>query len=171
MDANHLAAGLAMIFLFFEGGPHVQWSGTRFLTWGLPALMIVSACVLGADRSDQGTAADFTRLLGNSSYALYLLHPLVAMVIVTRLWDPWLKANPVITVVSVGVVSALAISVLTYWYFERPLTQALIRIFRRGYDNLTSSSRSPGLAPYAASSLPGRLSPSSHRESPVVPHS
>jgi exopolysaccharide production protein ExoZ len=120
-----IAAGLATIFLFFANGAHVQPSGARFLQWGVPSLMIVAACVLGDRRPDEGPTSDFIRLLGDSSYALYLLHPAVAMLIVQRLWNPWLQVYPPITVISVAVVVALVAAVLVFLLLEKPLMTML----------------------------------------------
>lgn len=61
-------------------------------------------------------------IVGDSSYALYLLHGLVIS-IVHKILAPGFLAGTVIIIV------AVAVSISAHFLFEKPL----IRLFRRGY--------------------------------------
>jgi exopolysaccharide production protein ExoZ len=51
--------------------------GLRFIVWGIPSLLIVSGCALGPQPLKIGPILWVLILLGNASYCIYLLHPLL----------------------------------------------------------------------------------------------
>jgi exopolysaccharide production protein ExoZ len=51
--------------------------GLRFIVWGMPSLLIVSGCALGPQPSKISPVFWVFILLGNASYCIYLLHPLL----------------------------------------------------------------------------------------------
>jgi exopolysaccharide production protein ExoZ len=119
-----IAAGVVGIAL----APWPPWgySGLRFLTWGGPALLMVAGAALGGL-----TVAPRWRplvLLGEASYALYLLHSLpVRAVLQGAAWAeldvaaaPWLYLG-------VAMVGAIALALAVHLAFERPVTRALRR--------------------------------------------
>jgi len=109
--------------------PH-DWGGWRVFWWGLPSAALVAACVLSSAEWQPGPVGRFFGLLGDASYSLYLVHPLVFPLVrwtIVRWIDfsamPWLYAATLF-------VSAIIASVACYFYFERPITRALQRRLR-----------------------------------------
>jgi peptidoglycan/LPS O-acetylase OafA/YrhL len=99
--------------------------GHRWIRWGIPAAFIVAAAVLGSQRWVDGTLGDIARTLGDASYSLYLLHMLVlsgALALMHRLEPVYAPL-----VLMLGWLSAVALSLVTYRYFERPITNFLKR--------------------------------------------
>jgi exopolysaccharide production protein ExoZ len=115
--------------ILWAGEQHLP-SGTRLFLWGLPAATIVACTVLGLRRDPPRWLAAPVKLLGDSSYALYLLHPLVGAV-VFLLWQNWLNRYPMVTVLLVAAVAAQALSIGTFRFFERPCMKAVLNSLRR----------------------------------------
>jgi peptidoglycan/LPS O-acetylase OafA/YrhL len=119
-----IAAGVIGIAL----APWPPWgySGLRFLTWGGPALLIVAGATLG------GLAVPPRWrplvLLGEASYALYLLHSIpVRAVLQGAAWAkldvaaaPWLY-------LALATAGAIALALIVHLAFEQPVTRALRR--------------------------------------------
>ncbi|MCZ7934537.1 polysaccharide biosynthesis acyltransferase UppZ [Agrobacterium leguminum] len=95
----------------------------RLMTWGVPAFFLVAGCVW-LENAGLWPKRLFKpiEIVGDSSYALYLLHGLVIS-IVHKILAPGLLAGVVIIIV------ALTVSVFAHFLFERPL----IKLFRRRY--------------------------------------
>ncbi|QCL96583.1 polysaccharide biosynthesis acyltransferase UppZ [Agrobacterium tumefaciens] len=93
----------------------------RLITWGVPAFFLVAGCVwLENAGLWPRRLLKPIEIIGDSSYALYLLHGLVISII-NKILAPGILAGAVIIVV------ALAVSVLAHFLFEKPL----IKLFRR----------------------------------------
>lgn len=106
---------------------HGAW---RPLLWGLPAVLIVAAAVLrDAEReSKSGLLVSFV-LLGDASYALYLLHPLVIRAL--RLtWDRFGLSHSVSPWLFVGLALLLIVpaAILVHLFFERPMTRHIQKL-------------------------------------------
>lgn len=114
------AAAIAAIALgtsvYPEGWQRVLW-------WGLPAAAIVAAVALGPGNLGTGRIAAAAKLLGNSSYSIYLVHPLMGGVII-GLW-PYSPQYLRIGLLALGFVATIALSVAVFWFFERHATRAL----------------------------------------------
>ena len=115
------AAALAASALW---GPHVPW---RVLEWGLPATAIVAAFTLARAKPKPGVIARAVAFLGDASFSLYLIHPLVLPIprrILSRFFvipqSPWLLA-------ALLLVAAVIAAIIVYLLFERPLTRLLRR--------------------------------------------
>ena len=109
--------------------PH-DWGGWRVFWWGLPSAALVAACVLSSAEWQPGPVGRFFGLLGDASYSLYLVHPLVFPLVrwtIVRWIDfsavPWLYAATLF-------VAAIVASVACYLFFERPITRVLQRRLR-----------------------------------------
>ena len=109
--------------------PH-DWGGWRVFWWGLPSAALVAACVLSSAEWQPGPVGRFFGLLGDASYSLYLVHPLVFPLVrwtIVRWIDfsavPWLYAATLFA-------AAIVASVACYLFFERPITRALQRRLR-----------------------------------------
>ncbi|MFJ1309622.1 polysaccharide biosynthesis acyltransferase UppZ [Agrobacterium sp. P15N1-A] len=95
----------------------------RLMTWGVPAFFLVAGCVwLENAGLWPRRLLKPIEIIGDSSYALYLLHGLVISII-HKILAPGILAGAVIIIV------ALAVSVLAHFLFEKPL----IKLFRRRY--------------------------------------
>jgi exopolysaccharide production protein ExoZ len=101
---------------------HPVWEGRwlRPLAWGLPALGIVLGVL-----ALEGTGPMASRiglLLGAASYAIYLVHPLV-LVVLGRAWLVGQVTSPVV-IVGVSLLASIAAGVLCHLALERPLVRA-----------------------------------------------
>ncbi len=101
---------------------HGSW---RPLLWGLPAALIVAAAALKSDAiAPAGRAMGFLVALGDASYALYLLHPMVIRAL--RLsWDrlglsialsPWIFIGAALVVL-------VPVALMVNIWIERPMTK------------------------------------------------
>lgn len=126
---------LAVIFLCFDGmdAAHkaVEWITpndlSRVLNWGLPAAILLAAAVLKPQkRQAEGAFANMAVMLGDASYALYLVHPFV----IVSLNKIWIKCGlyqsfgywSYIVMVLIG--ASLAALAVHRW-FEMPVTNRL----------------------------------------------
>jgi exopolysaccharide production protein ExoZ len=102
-------------------------SGDRWIVWGLPAASIFAGVTLGKE-VDFGRFTVPIKLLGDASYALYLIHPLVAAVIIMIFWmdGPFgmhgLRFYPMKGVLALGIVASIILSIAIFLVFERPAT-------------------------------------------------
>ncbi|MEO1291410.1 MAG: acyltransferase [Pseudomonadota bacterium] len=120
-----LSAVVAMVLL----APMLTY-GNRPFVYGLPSALLIAALALvpGWQRG-AGVSTDTMRVLGASSYTLYLAHPFVITVLIV-LWmklgiDAWLSPW---AYVALTVLMSLAWSVVGYLAIERPL----IAVAKRG---------------------------------------
>ena len=89
---------------------------------GVPAALMVAAATLH-DVPGAGKAASFATLLGDASYSIYLLHPLVIRV-VRILWEKIGSTSTISPWIFVGViiVATVVVSLAAYRWFEKPFT-------------------------------------------------
>ena len=94
----------------------------NFLCHGLPAGMLVAAVTLGPGLTNS-PATRFGLLLGDASFALYLVHPFV----IRPLRFVWLKlgggALPLLAYVAFCVAIAIGAALLLHWCVEKPLAR------------------------------------------------
>ncbi len=119
-----LIIGAIIMLHLVAGAP----PGARALAWGVPAAALVATACLGraAPRIN-----GFTRrliLLGDASYAMYLVHPFI-MRGFTILWHRFHVANELAGIIYVlaGVVVAQSCAVLLHLHVERRLYRMLRR--------------------------------------------
>jgi exopolysaccharide production protein ExoZ len=94
----------------------VEWDLWRPIFWGAPALLLVMG--LTAVEADGGLPdLPPIRGLGDCSYSLYLLHPLIigALAVQMGTWRPWLF-------IPLALALAWAGGWLSWRFFERPVT-------------------------------------------------
>jgi peptidoglycan/LPS O-acetylase OafA/YrhL len=123
------AVAIAAVAALAVSAHGVRWSAAfaSLLEWGLPAAALVAACTLARDTTAPGAVARCFGFLGDVSYSLYLVHPLVvagARRTVAHWIDfssvPWAYA-PLIFL------GSIAAAIVSYLAFERPITRALQR--------------------------------------------
>lgn len=118
------AAGFALTFLCWipEGE---QSELPRRLAEAAPAVMIFVAAALGPQIDDKWKLWRGALAIGDASYSLYLWNPFVLML----LYVVWRKAPfaalPLWMFIPVGMTLAVASALISYRYFERPVTRWL----------------------------------------------
>jgi exopolysaccharide production protein ExoZ len=123
-----LAAGVALLAADFSRNEALI-TLPRFLAHGFPGALIVAAAALGDGGGGSGRLVRWGEALGDSSYALYLVHPFAIRAGREIVWrsglapliGPW---GYVVLCLVVATVAALAVHVL----FERPVTRAARRL-------------------------------------------
>jgi exopolysaccharide production protein ExoZ len=113
-----IAAGVTAVWFSIQ---HMPPSRGRVLFWGIPAAMVFAGTVLGK-QPDFGRLTSFVRLMGDSSYALYLIHPLIGAAIFVA-WQ-WLNNLPLEFVLSTAVLLAIVISIAV-WATETALKKSI----------------------------------------------
>jgi exopolysaccharide production protein ExoZ len=115
-----LAVGVSAVWWSAPGMPP---SGLRVVSWGIPAALIVAGAMFrrGAPAPTRRGILD---LLGDASYSIYLIHPLVVSGII-RWWSFGLNEFPMWQVIIAGATLMLALSVASFYIFERPTTRAM----------------------------------------------
>ncbi len=102
-------------------------TGYRVLQWGIPAAMIFAGTILGRE-IDFGQLQTPVKTLGNSSYALYLLHSLMTAAVLLC-WPIGLNRYPKMLVIFLAIVAVQLISIVMYYHFEKRSTRFLQGIF------------------------------------------
>lgn len=129
-----LLVAATTVLLF--GVPTMPPSGARVITCGLPASIIIAACVLGPDLTLGGRTAWLIKMLGDASYAIYLFHPIISTTIMYHShgaialtgWSPTQLALA-------GFSASLVVGVSVHIIFEREMVWRLRRyLLRRSVD-------------------------------------
>jgi len=105
---------------------HGLW---RPLLWGLPAALIVTASVLYEIRAAAQPAMRWLIGLGDASYAIYLLHPLIVRAL-RVIWDR-AHANSVLSpwvFVILGLAIIIPTSLWVHRWIEQPMTKKAQRL-------------------------------------------
>lgn len=101
-----------------------DWVGEdyRLLTWGLPALLLVSGAVF-LEKSGRwiGRATKPLEIIGDASYSLYLTHGIVASATHRFLGTQAMMSF-------VGLVVSIPVAILVYKFVEMPLLRYLKRL-------------------------------------------
>ncbi len=137
-------------FLYSSSHPYggtPQTGLLRVLAWGIPAAMVMAGCVLKTREALPDYAlqviissnlfaknrthffarcSGFAKLMGDASYALYLCHPAVMMVL-SAVWfaaglNIWL---PAYLATGICVLTSIFASLLVHRWFEQPITRWL----------------------------------------------
>jgi peptidoglycan/LPS O-acetylase OafA/YrhL len=96
----------------------------RTLVWGVPAFLLVLGSALDS-RRQVGWLAARAALLGEASYAIYLIHPLVLYALHDAGLALLMPGKASFVAVALG--ASAAAGLLTYLAFERPLMRLLYR--------------------------------------------
>lgn len=119
---------LATALIIWQGSFRVELPFVRGLRWGIPAALLLYAAL---SLETQLEKLRRLKILGDSSYSLYLLHPLT-LPAVGMVWRKIGFGGALGNVVLLLVlfVSSIYASILLYRHFEAPLTSFLRRRFR-----------------------------------------
>jgi exopolysaccharide production protein ExoZ len=107
-------------------------SGDRVLFWGVPAAVLVLCAVLGTRQDYSQWITAPVKLLGDASYSLYLIHPIVGAIVIV-LWSHGLNRYPIEIVLPAAVLLSQVLAIAIFWQFERPTTRWLIYQIRRRF--------------------------------------
>ncbi|WEK49006.1 MAG: acyltransferase [Candidatus Kaistia colombiensis] len=127
------ATGLAALMLV-AAFPDVSVLLPRPLAYGLPAALIVWGGALApSGREPERLAARWGAGIGNASYAIYLLHPFVIRAMRVIFWrtgligllGPW-------AFVTMALAASFGAALITYRWFEKPLTHFARRLLGAG---------------------------------------
>lgn len=118
------AAGFTLTFLCWipEGE---QSELPRRLAEGAPAVMIFVAAALGPQIDDKWKLWRGALAIGDASYSLYLWNPFVMMLLYILWRKSPLAVLPLWTFIPVGIAISIACALVSYRYFERPITRWL----------------------------------------------
>lgn len=106
---------------------HGTW---RPLLWGVPAAMIFAGSVLSLARLPSWRLVGWVVGLGDASYAIYLLHPLIVRSLrvafdkthASATLPPWLF-------IVLGLILVVPLAMVVHRWIERPLTRRLSKLF------------------------------------------
>ena len=124
----------------------------RVVAWGIPAICIVCG-FLALEARQRLPKLPRLKTLGDASYALYLLHPLVVGLPMRLLRD-----EPLVIRVGVPVCWAVLLGLLLHLLVEKPATNWLRRAKPAVVRRRHSGAESPGNDPDARSRRDGRTS-------------
>jgi exopolysaccharide production protein ExoZ len=99
----------------------------RVLTWGVPAALVVAGATFGG-LSFRNPLWHGVAIVGNASYALYLLHvfPLRALIPIAA-WLSFRVSHWIWLYMTGAIVASALFAILVHYAFERPVTKALRR--------------------------------------------
>jgi exopolysaccharide production protein ExoZ len=122
-----VAAGIAL-FVVASGDGWAQTSWGALALRGPAALLLVTAAACGRNVTAPSALVRALALLGDASYALYLVHPFA----MRALREVFLRTAPGATgtFIVLALVAAVLAALAVYHWFERPMTKALRRTLR-----------------------------------------
>jgi exopolysaccharide production protein ExoZ len=99
----------------------------RFVTWGVPAAMVVTGATCGRFVLQKPTWRIPT-IIGDASYALYLFHPMpIRAILLMARRAGFDMAHALWFYVPAGIATSVALALAIHFAFERPVTSALRR--------------------------------------------
>lgn len=133
----------------WHGVPRSPPSGVRWLECGVPVALIFAGLALQPPL--KFPLSRWMAALGDASYSMYLIHSLViaAIIRVPHLGHFAPLALPV----------TVALSLLVYRLFERPVTKALQNLYSKRFGRQTGASESPGANADEGASFPLTAAP------------
>ncbi len=122
----------------------------RPLVWGVPAALIFAGFVLRTVPAARGAPWAILVALGDASYAIYLLHPLVVRGLrvgfdkapASAAVSPWLF-------VALGLAAVVPLACAVHRFVERPLTRSLSRLLGTAPTRRRADRAAAGLNPPA----------------------
>lgn len=133
-------------------------SPLRGLSWGLPAAVFIYA-LISLEREGRMPRVALCLLLGNASYSLYLIHPMVLSAldqIIARVGVTVTGPLPELGLTSAIVAVAALAGCVCYWLVERPLGWVVHRVFEAQPKALSAVSET--ICPTGGSLSPSKTS-------------
>lgn len=90
-----------------------------------PAALILIAFALGPQVDEKRSLWRVALLIGDASYSLYLVHEFLLRLLSLSWFKSPLATLPLWTFIPLGFAIVVPVAILTYWYFERPVTRWL----------------------------------------------
>jgi exopolysaccharide production protein ExoZ len=121
-----IAVGLAIMLVV-----GVDDTQTRALSYGIPAACFVAAVSFGSGRPGASLIARTGLLLGDASYALYLVH-LFPTRLLREIWWRLHLVGPVgiVSFIVASMAAACVVAVAVHFWVERPLVRVARRLLR-----------------------------------------
>jgi exopolysaccharide production protein ExoZ len=122
-----VAVGLGLLYTMAgqsPGNEGIEADLRRVIVWGLPAAMIVLGLLVG-ERRGFSSESRVLLMLGNASYAMYLLHPLILGLLLPY---PAGSLSVRVMMFCAASIATILIALLYYYLIEAPV----IRLLRRG---------------------------------------
>lgn len=121
------AIGIAL-FVIAAGDGWAQTSWGAVALRGLAALLLVTAAACGRNVTAPSALVRSLALLGDASYALYLVHPFA----MRALREVFARLAPSATglFIVLALIAAVLAALAVYHWFERPMTKAVRRVLR-----------------------------------------
>ncbi|HEY8564732.1 MAG TPA: acyltransferase [Beijerinckiaceae bacterium] len=142
-----LRAGLAVLGLLLLAAdfdrPDAPFHVTRAFAYGLPASLLVAAAALGRPVERVGWPTRLGILVGDASYALYLVHPFAVRGLRELVQRLGLAALPAPVFVVAALVAATLVAVLVHRLVEAPAVRAAKRLLEPDAKPLPGASPSP----------------------------
>jgi peptidoglycan/LPS O-acetylase OafA/YrhL len=95
------------------------------LAESVPSILVLIAVALGPQVDENQRTWRPALAIGDASYSLYLVHAFL----LRSLYFLWLKGPlgilPLWTFIPIGIAISVLVAMMTYWYFERPVTRWL----------------------------------------------
>jgi exopolysaccharide production protein ExoZ len=102
-------------------------SAGRAFYWGLPCAAIFAALVLRTPFDKANRFVSTFTMLGNASYSLYLIHPIISVYILLAWQNGQFRSLPASLVAVGGVITSIILSIIAFSTIERPATRLLHR--------------------------------------------
>ncbi|WP_407519276.1 acyltransferase family protein [Methylobacterium oryzisoli] len=134
-----LAAG-GFVLLALAGEPAAL---PRWLAWGVPAAMLVAAAGLGRGGEPDSAPLRAAVLLGDASYALYLVHPFAVRGVRVLAEATGAASLGPVAVVLAMLALACAAAVGVHRLVERPLTARLRTLLERRLTRMAAAAQRP----------------------------
>jgi exopolysaccharide production protein ExoZ len=128
MRARVMLATCGVVMLYLEGTSDGPW---RLVSYGIPATLFLCAAVLGRPAGSPSPLMRLGVLLGDASYAIYLVHPF-PMRAFREVWARlhWTGMAGIVSYIAVTLLVSCAAAVVLHLRVEMPLTRAVRRVLR-----------------------------------------
>jgi exopolysaccharide production protein ExoZ len=125
-----IVVGVVLLYTIvgqLPGSEGVDADSRRVIVWGLPAAMIVLGLLIGERRGFSSESRAFL-MLGNASYAMYLLHPLILGLLLPYPAGPYAIRLMWFCAASIG---TIILALIYYYAIEAPVIRWLRRSLLR----------------------------------------
>jgi exopolysaccharide production protein ExoZ len=132
-----LLLGLASFMFLIYANYYLYSIPMRFWLYGIPALFVTNMALMLENKIDlKNRGHRLGILLGDSSYAMYLVHPFVIYAFIRLVFKRVPFNSPVFQLIELvfTMMVVCAVSIVIYKYFEKPLIAKVKLVFDRWFD-------------------------------------